>query len=192
MKVTTPITPMNYAPETSAASAVPVRPPMPQRMRTQFLQCSIVAGLALASYLLITHFLVQSVQVVGMSMSPTLKNTDRYLLNRFVMCVRDPQPSEIVVIRDPSDQGYAVKRVVAREGDQVCVRVGHLYVNGRELSEAYLKPGIRTFMPIRDQKGCWICGKGEYFVLGDNRDNSTDSRDYGAVPRQNILGAIIR
>lgn len=190
-------TPMNLGPESSAA-VLPSLPSAPGHaklrpsLRVQILRCGIVAGIALASYLLITHFLVQPVQVLGTSMAPTLKNTDRYLLNRLVFSVRDPQPSEIVVFRDPSDQGYSVKRIVAREGDTVCVRGGHLYVNGRELAEAYLPPGVGTFMPIVDQRGCWVCRKGEYFVLGDNRGNSTDSRDYGIVPRQNILGTIIR
>ncbi len=188
---------MNPTPESRAAvpASFPVAPASAKWvpfLRVQILQCGIVAGVAFASYLLIAHFLVQSVQVQGASMSPTLKNSDRYLLNRLVFSVRDPQPSEIVVLRDPSDQGYAVKRIVAREGDTVWVRGGHVYVNGRELAEAYLALGVGTFMPNEDQRGCWFCRKGEFFVLGDNRGNSTDSRIYGTVPRQNILGAIIR
>ena len=163
-----------------------LRPPPGERI----LQAGIVASLAFASYLLVRHYIVQTVQVVGSSMAPTLKNTDRYLLDRFSLWVRAPKASEIVVSRDPSDQGYAVKRIVAREGDTVRFVAGHLYVNERELTEAYLRPGLGAFMPIRDQKSCWVCGKNEHFVLGDNRDNSTDSRDYGIVPRQNILGLI--
>ena len=156
------------------------------------MQCLLVAVIALASYLFIRHFLLQSVQVVGVSMSPTLRNTDRYLLNLCVFRVREPQAREIVVIRDPLDQSYSVKRMIACEGDSVCMSGGHLYVNGRELDEPYLSPGVGTFAPVRRQELSWRCGKGEYFLLGDNRDNSADSRVYGTVPRQNILGAIIR
>jgi signal peptidase I len=152
----------------------------------------VVAAVALASYVFIRHYLLRSVEVVGVSMSPTLRSADRYLLNLCVYRVRAPQPSEIVVLRDPQDQSYAIKRVVACEGDVVSVKDGHLFVNGRELNEPYLRRGIGTFAPIRQEERSWRCGKNEYFVLGDNRDNSTDSRVYGAVPRQNILGAIIR
>ena len=165
-----------------------VRPPL----RTQIWQCAIVAVIALASYVFIRHFLLRSVQIVGVSMAPTLHNTDRYLLNLCVFRVREPQAREIVVIRDPLDQSYSVKRIIACEGDAVCLKGGHVYVNGRELSEPYLSPGVGTFAPIRQEELSWRCGKGEYFLLGDNRDNSADSRVYGTVPRQNILGAIVR
>ena len=161
-------------------------------LRAQILQCGIAVVVALVSYPLITHFLLQSVQVVGVSMSPTLHNTDRYLLNLFVFHLREPRPGEIVVIRDPLDQRYSVKRIIAREGDTVGIKGGNLFVNGRPLAEPYLPPGVGTFAPVRDQELSWRCGTHEFFVLGDNRDNSADSRVYGAVPRQNILGAIIR
>jgi len=147
--------------------------------------------MALASYLFISHFLLQSVQVVGTSMSPTLKNAGFYLLNRGVYLVRDPQPSDIVVIRDPQDQSYSVKRVIARAGDSVYLNRGHVYVNGRELSEPYLEPGTSTFPLTQKNELSVRCRAGEYFLLGDNRGNSTDSRAYGPVPRQNILGAIV-
>jgi signal peptidase I len=159
-------------------------------LRTQLTQCGVVTLLALASYLFISHFVLQSVQVVGVSMMPTLKNSGFYLLNRCVYLVRDPHPNDIVVIRDPWDHCYSVKRIIAGAGDSVYLADGHVYVNGRELVEPYLPPNTPTFA-YEHNGGQFRCRQDEYFVLGDNRLNSTDSRAYGPVPRRNILGAII-
>ena len=160
-------------------------------LRAQLLQCGIVGVVALVSYFLISHFVLRSVQVVGVSMAPTLKNTGYYFLNRCVYLVREPKPNDIVVIRDPLDQSFSVKRIIAGEGDFVYLKGGHVYVNGRMLAEPYLSPGTPTFTFTKQNELAMHCGKGEFFLLGDNRGNSTDSRIYGAVPRQNILGAII-
>jgi signal peptidase I len=159
-------------------------------LRRQLTQCGVVTVLALASYLLISHFILQSVQVVGFSMTPTLKNSGFYLLNRCVYLIRNPQPDDIVVIRDPMDQSYSVKRVVAVAGDSIRLKDGRVYVNGRELAEPYLPPDTPTFV-YEHQTGQFQCRENEYFLLGDNRLNSTDSRAYGPVPRQNILGTVI-
>jgi len=152
----------------------------------------------LASYLFISQYLLQSVQVVGVSMSPTLKNSGFYLLNRGVYLIRDPQPKDIVVIRDPLDQSFSVKRIIARPGDAVYLKDGRIYVNGQALVEPYLPEGMPTFVSakrtkqgIKPERDTYLLGKNEYFLLGDNRLNSADSRVYGPVPRQNILGAII-
>lgn len=136
------------------------------------------------------RYLVQTVQVDGLSMSPTLPNHKCYLLNRVVYWLREPKSQEIVVLRDPETNGCAVKRIVARPGDSVFVKGGRLYVNGRLLDEPYLEPGTRTFASEHYRAQMWICGVNQYFVLGDNRDNSADSRIYGAVPRANILGMV--
>jgi signal peptidase I len=160
-------------------------------LRRQLTQCGVVTVLALASYLLISHFILQSVQVVGVSMSPTLKNSGFYLLNRCVYLVRNPQPNDIVVIRDPLDQRYSVKRIIAGAGDLVYIKAGKVYVNGRELAEPYLPPNTPTFAYEHQTEQPVRCRKDEYFLLGDNRENSADSRAYGPVPRQNILGAVI-
>ena len=156
----------------------------------QSYQCLGVAALALASYFLISHFVVQSVKIVGMSMSPTLSDSDHYLLNRWVYLMRTPQRAEVVVLRDPADHGFSVKRIIASDGDSVVLHSGKVFVNGKRIEEPYLKPGTPTFpLSAREQ---FQCGKDQYFVLGDNRMNSADSRIYGPVGRQNILGMLVR
>jgi signal peptidase I len=151
-----------------------------------------VAALALASYFIISHFVLQSVQVVGVSMAPTLHDSQQYLLNRWVYYFRAPRRSDVVVLRDPIDQGFAVKRVIGTSGDCVCLKDGKVYVNGCKLDEPYLVSGMPTFPYMSDKEKPITLGKDEYFVLGDNRKNSADSRTYGPVPRRSILGLIVR
>src|ERR1043166_4422337 len=88
-------------------------------------QCFCVAALAVASYFLISHFVIQSVKIVGMSMFPTLADSDHYLLNRWVYLVRPPHRAEVVVLRDPADHGFSVKRIIAGSGDSI------MFQNGR-------------------------------------------------------------
>ncbi len=98
----------------------------------------------------------------------------------------------IVVLRDPADDCYAVKRIIAKEGDTVFVKEGNLFVNGKLLDEPYLAPNTPTHAGPRYREQMWICGVNQYFVLGDNRNNSADSRIYGTISRQSILGMVIR
>lgn len=157
----------------------------------QILHCLIVAMLAVLCYLFVSHDFLQSVEVIGESMVPTLHPTERYLLNRWVYRVRDPEPGDIVVIQDPTDGQFSVKRIIAGSGDSVYLKNGSVFVNGHELKEPYLPRGTRTY-PSETVKGKFIvCGNNQYFVLGDNRNNSLDSRVYGAIPRQNILGTVV-
>ena len=153
--------------------------------------CALLLS-AVLSYYLISHYLVQSVRVVGLSMVPTLQDSQFYLLNRWVLHLRPPHRSEIVVLRDPLDGGFAVKRVIGVAGDSVYLTDGQIYLNGQKLDESYLPPGTPTFPLSRAREQLFKCRQGQYFVLGDNRGNSLDSRTYGPVSRGNILGLIVR
>lgn len=151
-----------------------------------------VGGLAIASYFVISHFFLQSVQVVGVSMVPTLQDSDHYFLNRWIYHVRDPRRGDVVVLCDPLDNGFSVKRIVGVEGDTVYLRDGNVYLNGTKLYEPYLPAGTPTFPYGRLSQQLLLCGKNQFLVLGDNRKNSADGRTYGVIGRDRILGMLIR
>lgn len=153
--------------------------------------CMLAAAVGYGCFQIGSHYIYQSVQVDGCSMAPTLADTDRYLLNRWIYHVREPRPKDVVVLRDPVDSVYLVKRIVAKPGDRVYLKGGNIFVNGELLKESYLPRGTMTFGDPHYREQLYICGRKQYFVLGDNRDNSADSRIFGAVPQQSILGLVM-
>lgn len=149
-------------------------------------------ALVWASYWLISNFFLQSVRITGVSMQPTLRNTQHCFLNRWVYYARAPQRGDIVVLRDPSDKGLAVKRIVATSGDHLAVSAGgEVFLNGQKLREPYLPAGTVTYPGPQAREQEFFCGEEEFVVLGDNRGNSADSRNYGAISRRDILGLVI-
>lgn len=190
------IVPRMVNPDSTPATAEMLASKREERNRSlpfsrQVLQLLSVAMLAVACYFAISHFLLQSVTVVGRSMAPTLFDSQRYLLNRWVYRLRAPDHSDIVVLRDPSDNGFSVKRVIAIPGDSIYLKDGNVYLNGCKLTESYLAPHTPTLTDSKYSDQLILCGRDQYFLLGDNRLNSVDSRTYGPVPRRNILGPII-
>jgi len=159
---------------------------------SQICHALVVAALAVGSYLVISHYFLQTVEVQGVSMLPTLRNADHYFLNRWILHMHSPHRGDIVVLKDPTDGVIAVKRIIAMPGETVHLNEGKVNVNGRPLDEPYLAPRMSTFTGRRIHEEKFTCGPEQFFVMGDNRWQSLDSRVYGPVPRANLLGLVIR
>jgi signal peptidase I len=141
------------------------------------------------SYFLITHFLLMGVEIKGASMSPTLRDGERYLLYRCTYLLRTPRKGEIVVIEDPEDHGLSVKRIVGLPEETVEMRTDGLYINNEKAPEPYLLSKY-TLRPHYHPTEAVRLASNQYFVMGDNRNRSADSRVYGPVARNQILGVI--
>lgn len=176
------------APKTSEASVATGLSARFRRNSTTFL---IVALLSIPAYFVASRYIITAVVIQGRSMMPTLKDGEHYYLNRWQYLLTSPRRGDIVVIKDPGHDDFAVKRIVAQPFDWINIKNGSLFVNGRRLEEPYLAEETRTDTPDLQEK--WIqLGKEQYYVLGDNRENSEDSRFYGRVMRGNIIGKLIK
>jgi len=151
-------------------------------MRTFLREVLITVIIALVIFLLL-HATVQSFVVVGSSMEPNSQNGERLVTNKLVYKFHEPERGEVIVFHPPNNQRTDyIKRVIATPGDSVEVKNGAVYVNGTKLNEPYIKePPTYT---LTERK----IPENEYFVLGDNRNNSNDSHNGWTVPRQNIIG----
>ncbi len=137
--------------------------------------------------ILIVIFVVQPVKVEGTSMEPRFEAQDRILVNKFVYYFSEVERGDIVVFWYPKDQTKSfIKRAIGLPGETVEMRSGVVYLNGEELSEPYLptESDYRSF-PLQ------VVPPDHYFVLGDHRTSSNDSRDWGFVPGQNIFGEAV-
>lgn len=139
---------------------------------------------ALIFALLIRKYFVQTSLVYSGSMEPTMMIGDRLFVNKFVYHYRDPGRGEIILFKSPyKDQKEFVKRLIALPGEKVLIDRGNVYINGKLLT----LPGI-NFRKDYDSFGPETVPTGNFFVLGDNRSNSADSRVWGYVPRKDLIG----
>ena len=163
---------------------------------------------AVAIVLLVKAYIVNPYRIPSSSMEPTLhcaqpasgceaRFSDRVLANRFIFHIRDPRRGEIVVFDTPDAArvkcgagGTFVKRIVGLPGETVEVRLergeGYVYINGRKLDEPYLGEGRRS----GEEYGPTKIPASGYFMMGDNRSQSCDSREWGTVPRKNLIGKV--
>jgi len=143
---------------------------------------------AFATAIFIVIFVVQPVKVEGTSMQPRLVDQERIFVNRFIYRFTDIHRGDIVVFWYPKDTSKSfIKRVLAIPGDEVEIRYGSVFVNQEKVSEPYLKPEFRDHDSYRKV----VVPEGKYFVLGDHRNSSNDSRNWGYVSRELIYGKAI-
>src|ERR1700741_4939943 len=137
-----------------------------------------------ASFMIIT-FLYQPVRVEGTSMQPQLRDQDRLFINKFVYRFERISRGDVVVFHYPRDpQKSYIKRVIALPGDRLSIENGIVYVNGKLLKEPYVPEAYRDTRSL----DAMTIPPGEYFVMGDHRSISSDSREFGPVKRDLIYG----
>ncbi len=157
-----------------------------------FLEWAVIIVGALVAALLIKAFLMQAFFIPSASMEPTLEIGDRVLVNKLSYRLHDVNRGDIVVFKRPpaapadvSDVAIKdlIKRVIALPGETVESRDGAIFINGARLDEPYLPPGVATEGVPKQ-----TVPPGSYWVMGDNRSNSRDSRFFHAIPRSLIEG----
>ena len=131
-------------------------------------------------------FVIGLQQVVGPSMSPTLKEGSVVVVNKLN---KKPKRTQIIVVSQ--SEKYMVKRVIGLPGEYIEYKDNTLYVNGEKYDETYLKDDVVTEDFSLKDLNHTIIPDGMYLVLGDNRMDSTDSRDYGLIKKDQIIGKVI-
>ena len=137
--------------------------------------------------LLIRHYIAQTSLVFSGSMIPTMKINDRLVVNKLAYVFRTPNRGEIILFKSPhKDKKQYVKRLVGLPGETIAIKQGIVYINGKQLifPGVNLKRDYSSFGPEKIPPNC-------YFVLGDNRGNSADSRIWGYVPHDELIGKAV-
>ena len=143
----------------------------------------LIVSVAVSTFIII--FLYQPVRVEGTSMLPMLEDQDRLFINKLAYRVGEIQRGDVVVFLYPNDhQKSYIKRVIALPGDELRIDHGRVFVNGKELAEKYVPPRFEDDRSLPET----TVPEHSYFVMGDHRSISSDSRDFGPVDRDLIYG----
>lgn len=165
---------------------------MNKKKLLEFMSTSVYFLVIIVLAFLIIKYVGQRTEVVGRSMEPTLEDADNLIVDKISYRFKDPERYDIIVFPYRDGSGlYYIKRIIGLPGERVFINDrGDVYVNGEKLEEDYIKekainPGLAA-LPV-------LLGEDEYFVLGDNRNNSTDSRspEVGVVKKDEIIGRAI-
>lgn len=137
--------------------------------------------------LLIRMFIFNITAVDGLSMYPSLDNGDKLITQKVSLYYREPEVGEIVVLEAPSNpKDNYIKRVIAKEGDEVRIEDLRVYINGEEIDEPYINEGGTS--PNIPEEDHWLVPEDHIFVMGDNRGASNDSRSFGPIHEDTIIG----
>ncbi len=163
-----------------------------QRVGSFFMDIIEVFVISMSIFIVVYLFLMQPHQVKGNSMFPTYHDGEYLMTDKVTYKFREPKRGDIVVFKAPVNEDFDfIKRVIAVPGDKILIKDGEVYVNGEMLNEVYLpdeydtrggrflREGVEADVP-----------EGTYICIGDNRGHSSDSREWGPVPMENIVGRV--
>ena len=177
-----------YAPTPAGPEPIPVETTtLSARIADELIAWLKTLASAAVYATLIVTFGFQVARVEGQSMAPTLQDQDRLIVNKFAYRIGEPQIGDIVMLYYPNrPEKSFVKRVIAAEGDQVKITDGKVYRNDVLMDDAFVPAEFRS----HDDWGPHVIPEGYYFVMGDHRNNSSDSRHWGYVPKKYIIGRV--
>ena len=155
----------------------------------EFIESFVISA---SFFVVIYLFLMQPHQVKGSSMFPTFKDKDYLLTDKITYKRRLPAYGDVIVFKAPMNESFDfIKRVIATPGQTVKVKGGKILIDGKTLDEAYLPKEYTTSPGQYLQEGEeYTVQEDEVMAFGDNRDHSSDSRDWGPVPDSNIIGRV--
>lgn len=174
--------PENMPPE---FQAVPIEKNPSQSGNLRFL-VDVLETLLLAGIMFLgIHLVTARIRVDGESMLPSLRPGEFIVVNRLAYKFDDPARGDVIVFRFPRDpEQEFIKRVIGLPGDRVRISRGTVFINDIALAEDYINAPA-------GYQGEWVVPEGGIFVMGDNRNNSSDSRDWGSVPFEDIIGKAV-
>lgn len=165
-----------------------------RRQRSSALSWVVTVAVAVLVAIVVRSFLLQMFWIPSVSMAPTLEKGDRVIVSK-VGDVSHPSRGDIIVFSRPpalaSGEDHLIKRVIGLPGDRVAFVDGDVYINEAPLPEPYLPPGTETLQ--LQEPGCvldapCVVGPDQYWMMGDNRDESADSRRFGPIQSDTIVG----
>ncbi len=163
---------------------------MIKRLGAFFLDVIEVVVLAVAIFLITYLLILQPHKIKGISMEPNFPNGEYLLTDKVSYRFGEPKRGDIIVFKAPSqpDEEF-IKRIIGLPGEKISIKNGRIYINGILLEEKYLASDIYTSAgSFLTENNSVTISANEYFVLGDNRDHSSDSRAWGFVPKKSIVG----
>ena len=168
------------------AEPIPSAPPVRPRPGLGVWIRDLIVSLAISAFIIV--FIYQPVKVEGTSMMPSLDDQERIFVNKFVYRLEPIERGDVVVFRYPRDPSKSyIKRVIGMAGDRIRIDGGQVYVNGQAVDEDYVPPAYTDARSYPDQVVPPNC----FFVLGDHRSMSSDSREFGPVNQSYIYGKAV-
>lgn len=161
-----------------------------RRLGQFFLDIIQIVVFAIAIFLFVYLLILQPHKIKGASMSPNHLNGEYLLTDKVTYRFQQPERGDIVVFEAPTNDGQEfIKRIIALPGEEVSVKNGSIFVNGQKLEEDYIPPEIETTPGAFLEEGeTVVVPEDQFFVMGDNRDHSSDSRAWGFVEKDKITG----